>query len=149
MFGQKELDEDGNNVSALLEPGCQFEGKLTFKDTVRINGHFTGEIFSEGTLVVGEGAVVDAHIDVGSIIIKGKVNGEIDASERIEMKVPAEVRGDIRARTLVIEEGVLFEGKCRMGEARIVREAEEPANSLTSGNGNDGEGSYEEGSPIL
>ena len=82
MFGQKELDEDGNNVSALLEPGCQFEGKLTFKDTVRINGHFTGEIFSEGTLVVGEGAVVDAHIDVGSIIIKGKVNGEIDAYQR-------------------------------------------------------------------
>ena len=123
MFGQKELDDNGHHVSALLEPGCEFDGKLTFKDTVRINGHFTGEIFSDGTLVVGEGALVEAHIDVGSIIINGKVNGEVNAKGRIEMNRPAEVRGNISAQTLVIEEGVIFEGSCKMGgaSARSVR----------------------------
>lgn len=103
-------------MSALLERGCEFEGKLNFDGTVRINGKFSGEIFSDGTLVVGEEAQIEAKIEVGSIIINGKVRGEIMAQDRIEMNSPAEVRGDIKARTLVIEEGVVFEGSCRMGE---------------------------------
>lgn len=118
MFGQKEMESNGHRVNALLEQGCEFEGKLTFEGTVRVNGCFKGEIFSEGTLVVGEGAVLEAQIEVGCIIINGKVAGSIDAKDRIEMKSSAEVRGDIRARTLIIEEGVLFEGNCKMGEAR-------------------------------
>ena len=140
MFGNKEFDQDGHQVSALLEPGCSFDGKLTFQDTVRINGHFKGEIFSEGTLVVGEGAVVEARINVGSVIIDGKVIGEIEAAQRIEMHNTAEVRGNISAKTLVIEEGVLFEGQCSMGtpEPVIHRVAEEPE-LIGSPHGNDGD----------
>ena len=119
MFGANQEDGGINQMSALLEQGCEFDGKLTFDGTVRINGQFTGEIFSEGTLVIGEGAVVEAKIEVRNIIINGKLRGEIAAEERIEMNSPAEVRGNISARTLVIEEGVLFEGSCQMGERSV------------------------------
>ena len=119
MFGNNGDIGDNQQVSALLERGCEFEGKLTFDGTVRINGQFTGEIFSEGTLVVGEGALVEAKVEVGNIIINGTVRGTIVARDRIEMNSPAEVRGDIQAKTLVIEEGVVFEGNCRMGDRPV------------------------------
>lgn len=108
-------------ISGLLEKGCEFEGKLTFEGTVRINGKFSGEIFSEGTLVVGEGAALDGKIDVGNIIIHGEVRGTIKAHDRIEMHTPAVVEGDINAQTLVIDEGVIFEGSCAMGKKATVR----------------------------
>lgn len=120
MFGEKTMgmrDAAGSGpISGLLEKGCEFEGKLTFEGTVRINGKFNGEIFSEGTLVVGEGALIDGKVDVGSIIIHGEVRGTITAHDRIEMHTPAVVQGDITAQTLVIDEGVIFEGSCSMGK---------------------------------
>jgi len=130
MFGNKSESIQGDGMNALLEQGCSFDGKLTFEGTVQINGHFTGEIFSEGTLVVGEGALIEARVDVGSIVIKGKVQGEIVANDRIEMHHGAEVRGNITARTLVVEEGVIFDGNCQMGMGN-------EGNLLTSLNAND------------
>lgn len=122
MFGEKGTREIPMNgpISGLLEKGCEFEGKLTFEGTVRINGRFSGEIFSEGVLVVGEGASIEGKVDVGSIIIHGEVKGTIKAHDRIEMHTPATVEGDIMAQTLVIDEGVIFEGSCQMGKKATV-----------------------------
>jgi cytoskeletal protein CcmA (bactofilin family) len=117
MFGVKGEEGDEGQVSGLLERGCEFEGKLTFRGTVRVNGRFSGEIFSDGVLIIGEGAEVHARVEAGSVIINGVVRGQIIAQDRIEMNNPAQVQGDIQARTLVIEEGVVFEGNCRMGES--------------------------------
>ncbi len=118
MFGEKNMREIGTSgpISGLLEKGCEFEGKLTFEGTVRINGKFVGEIFSDGTLIVGEGASIDGRVDVGNMIIHGEVTGNIRAKDRIEMHTPAVVQGDINAQTLVIDEGVIFEGSCSMGK---------------------------------
>lgn len=124
MFGEKAVREVTTSMNGLLEKGCEFEGKLTFEGTVRIHGKFTGEIFSEGTLIVGEGAEVDAKIEVGSIIIHGQVSGTVTAKDRIEMHSPATIRGDIGAQTLVIEEGVIFEGSCSMGRQATVHNLE-------------------------
>lgn len=127
MFGEKgnirEVTASGP-ISGLLEKGCEFEGKLTFEGTVRINGKFAGEIFSDGTLIVGEGASIDGKVDVGSIIIHGEVKGNISAKDRIEMHTPAAVDGDIKAQTLVIDEGVIFEGSCSMGKKATVHAIE-------------------------
>jgi len=122
MFGEKTGKEPGSGgaVSGLLEKGCEFEGKLTFEGTVRINGKFSGEIFSDGTLIVGEGALLDGKVDVGSILIHGEVSGSIRAKDRIEMHAPAVVQSDITAQTLVIDEGVVFEGSCAMGKSATV-----------------------------
>lgn len=134
MFGEKGTREIGSSgpISGLLEKGCEFEGKLTFEGTVRINGKFTGEIFSEGTLVVGEGAAIDGKVDVGSIIIHGEVRGNIVAHDRIEMHTPAVVEGDIGAQTLVIDEGVIFEGSCSMGKRATVHNLEGVKTALPS-----------------
>ena len=106
-----------NPMSALLDRGCEFEGKLTFEGTVRINGVFSGEVFSNDVLIVGDTAVVNAEVDVDTIIISGEVTGNITARTRIEVKHPGVLRGNICTPALIIEEGVIFEGSCRMPAA--------------------------------
>src|ERR1700761_2165553 len=101
-------------ITTLLGRGSEFEGKLTFEGTVRIDGKLSGEIFSNDVLVVGEGAEVSAEIDVGVLIVEGSVTGNIRAKRSVELHAPARVRGNIETPSLFIEKGVLFEGQCRM-----------------------------------
>ncbi len=118
MFGgdrERSLRVINENPTTLLDRGCRFEGKLTFEGSVQINGAFRGEIFSDGILVIGEGAEVEGKIEVDCVSIRGKVNGTIHARTRIEMYPPAEVYGDITAPALVVQEGAVFDGNCSMG----------------------------------
>src|ERR1700733_14452282 len=101
-------------VTGVIDHGCEFEGKLCFHGTVRIGGAFRGEIFTPDTLIVGEGARVDAQIDAGTIIISGEVNGSLRAKHRIEIHKPAIFRGDILTPSLSVDEGVIFEGSSKM-----------------------------------
>lgn len=103
-----------NEINAFLGGDTEFEGKLSFKGTVRIDGNFKGEIFTEGTLIVGEAAVVKSDIHVSHIIISGEIHGNIMAENRIEIHAPGKVFGNIQAPAVVIEEGVIFEGNCKM-----------------------------------
>ena len=103
-----------NEINAFLGRDTEFEGKLSFKGTVRIDGHFTGEIFTEGTLIVGEAAIIRSDIHVSHIIISGEIRGNIISDNRIEIHAPGRVFGNIQAPAVVIEEGVIFEGNCRM-----------------------------------
>ena len=98
----------------MLGPGAAFEGKLTFEGTVHLNGRFRGEIFSEDELAIGEGALVEAEIDVGVIVIRGTVVGNIKAKRAIEIYPPGRVKGDIHTPSLHIEKGVVFEGRSFM-----------------------------------
>jgi len=120
MFGEKDraLKLIEGEPMTLLEKDAAFEGKLTFEGRVQINGKFRGEIFSDGTLIIGEGAEVDAKIEIDTIIIQGQVTGSIQARRRIEMHPPAVVKGDIASPGLVVSEGAVFEGSCSMGRDR-------------------------------
>src|SRR3954466_13329554 len=101
-------------INTLLGRGSEFEGKLTFEGTVRIDGKLSGEIFSEDVLVVGEGAQVNAEIDVGVIIVEGNVTGNIRAKRAVELHAPARMKGNIETPSLYIDKGVIFEGNCKM-----------------------------------
>jgi cytoskeletal protein CcmA (bactofilin family) len=101
-------------INTLLGRGSEFEGKLTFEGTVRIDGKLSGEIFSDDVLVVGEGAEVHAEIDIGEIIVQGTVVGNIRAKRGVEIHAPGKVRGDITTPSLQIEKGVIFEGRAYM-----------------------------------
>jgi cytoskeletal protein CcmA (bactofilin family) len=101
-------------INTLLGRGSEFEGKLTFEGTVRIDGKLSGEIFSEDVLVVGEGATVSAEIDVGVIIVEGTVTGNIRAKRAVELHAPARVKGNIETPSLYIDKGVVFEGFSKM-----------------------------------
>lgn len=101
-------------LNALLGKGSEFEGKLTFEGTVRIDGRFSGEIITEDRLVVGEGAEVRATISAGSVELHGDVIGDIRASKSIELHAPARLKGNIETPELYVDKGVIFDGQCTM-----------------------------------
>jgi cytoskeletal protein CcmA (bactofilin family) len=119
-FGAKDSSPNIRDVSsdlnAFLAKGCEFDGKLTFEGSVRIDGKFSGEIFSNDILLVGEGATVKAEIDVGTIIVSGTVDGNINAKKMVELKSPALVKGTITTPALMVEQGVVLEGSVKMEE---------------------------------
>ena len=104
-------------ITTLLGRGATFEGKLTFEGTVRIDGRFKGEVFSEDTLVIGEGAIVEAQIDIGEVIVQGTVVGNIVAKRSIEIHAPGRVKGDLHTPSLQVDKGVIFEGRSFMEAA--------------------------------
>jgi cytoskeletal protein CcmA (bactofilin family) len=103
-----------NEINALLGKGSEFEGKLTFEGTVRIDGVFSGQIFTEDVLIVGEGAVVKAEVEAGTIIINGSVTGNVRAKSSIEIHAPGRLKGNVVTPALQIDRGVIFEGSCQM-----------------------------------
>jgi cytoskeletal protein CcmA (bactofilin family) len=111
---QREAYMAGNDLNALLGRGSEFEGKLAFEGKVRIDGTFTGEISTNDTLHIGEGAKVSAEISCGTVVVEGEVNGNIKATSAVELHRPAKVRGDITTPSLMVEKGVIFEGRSKM-----------------------------------
>lgn len=111
----KTSDQESTaELNAFLGQGCEYEGKLTFEGTVRVDGRFTGEIFSNDVLIIGQGAEVHAEIDVSVVIVSGNVVGNVTARNRVELHAPARLIGNIVSPVLTVEEGVFFEGNCRM-----------------------------------
>src|SRR5437773_2466819 len=106
------------DLTAFIDEGSQIEGKYTFDGTVMMNGHFSGEIHTKDTLIVGEKGVVNASIRAGTVVISGEVVGNVLASQRVELRGTARVFGDVEAPVVVVEEGVLFEGHCKMTKGR-------------------------------
>jgi cytoskeletal protein CcmA (bactofilin family) len=94
-------------------------GEASFKSMLRVDGRFSGNINSTGgTLIVGSGGQVDANIEVAIATIHGIVNGDIVSSDRVELGRAAKLTGNITTPTLVIEQGAVFEGSCKMTQAK-------------------------------
>jgi cytoskeletal protein CcmA (bactofilin family) len=108
------LPQPTGELNALLGKGSEFDGKLAFEGTVRIDGTFSGEITTSDTLIVGEGARVQAEISCGTIVVHGQVGGNIHAKQAVELHTPAQVKGDITTPSLMIQKGVVFEGHSKM-----------------------------------
>ena len=113
-----EKKKDVEEVRAFLGKGAEFIGKLIFNGAVRIDGDFQGEVYGQGSLVVGEGAVVKARIAVSSIYISGDVQGNIDVKEKINIHSTGKFYGDVSTPVFIMEEGALFEGKSHMAEVK-------------------------------
>ncbi len=119
----------GSDLNALLGRGSEFEGKLTFEGTVRIDGKFTGTIVTNDVLVVGEGAKVSAEINCGTVIVHGEINGNVKAKTAVELHHPGKVKGNVETPSLMIEKGVIFEGQCKMEGVEKSGYAKSPAPS--------------------
>ncbi len=104
-------------VQAHLGKGSRVEGKLTFEGSVKIDGYVEGEILAQHAVIVGETAVINAQVNAETVVVKGKVTGDITARKQVELRGPAKLTGNITTPSLVIHEGVLFEGHCSMGGA--------------------------------
>ena len=112
MLGRKKREEE--EVRAFLGKGAEFTGKLMFNGSVRIDGDFKGNIFGSGTLVVGEGAEIEADIRVDSVMVSGAVRGRIDVKKKIRIYATGKVLGDLSTPLFSVEEGAFFEGTCHM-----------------------------------
>ena len=111
----KNNDHKGlEKITTTLGKETNFNGVLRFKESLKIDGTFEGEIESPGFLYIENGATVKADIKVGSVVVGGVVRGNIEASERLEMLTTGKVFGNIRTAKLNIADGVVFEGKCEM-----------------------------------
>ncbi|MBI4515154.1 MAG: polymer-forming cytoskeletal protein [Deltaproteobacteria bacterium] len=111
------VESSDGQAQTHLGKGSRVEGKLTFEGSVRIDGQVEGEVQAQDTVIVGESAVVSAQLIANTLIIKGKVSGDITARKRVELRAPAKLVGNITTPSLVIQEGVVFEGHCSMGSA--------------------------------
>jgi cytoskeletal protein CcmA (bactofilin family) len=136
-ISQRDLTGIGE-INALLGRGTRFEGKLAFEGRVRIDGYFRGEIYSEDVLILGEGADVEANIEVATLIVRGgSLRGRVHATRLIEIYPPGRVFGELRAPQVFVDKGVHFEGSCSMTEASGAEGAEgmarEGAGPETSG----------------
>lgn len=110
-------------VSGFVGGGTTLKGDANFKGMLRVDGHLSGRITSDkGTLIVSSGGQVDANIEVGVARINGTVNGDIVATERIELGRTAKVNGNIQTPALIIEQGALFDGSCRMSQPKAAPE---------------------------
>lgn len=112
---------ESKDIIALLGKGSEFEGKLTFEGAVQIDGKFTGEVFSKGTLIIGENAKVKAEIAVASVVVKGEVSGNIKAPNCVELHAPARLVGNIMTPALYVQKGVIFEGNTIMESEGVGR----------------------------
>jgi cytoskeletal protein CcmA (bactofilin family) len=101
-------------LTAFIDQGSEFEGKLSFKDTVRIDGCFRGEITSENTLIVGETGEIEATIKSTVVVVSGSVVGDIQAGKQIVLHKTARVQGDLTTPCIVMEEGSIFNGALSM-----------------------------------
>jgi cytoskeletal protein CcmA (bactofilin family) len=111
-----EKKQESEEIKAILGKGAEFVGKLIFNGSVRIDGDFQGEIHGQGSLVVGEGALVKANIAVKSVYMGGEVQGKIEAKEKITIHSTGKFLGDVHTPILIMEEGAFFDGKSHMSE---------------------------------
>lgn len=111
---KERVGADFGEIRAFLGEGTQFKGVLSFAGAVRIDGHLEGEVIGEELLIIGEPGQVKAEIEVGTLVVSGRVQGTITARERVELLRPSRVTGTIRTPCLVVAEGALFNGNCEM-----------------------------------
>jgi len=124
---RKDNQIEKGDIKAFLGPGSQFEGKLLFHEIVRLDGEFKGEIISNDTLIIGDGAKVEAEITVGTLILSGTFKGNIKASVKVDLRAPARVEGNIVTPALVVEEGVVMNSTLNMVVSGSVDSSEKAA----------------------
>ena len=111
------------NSKNVLSSDVEIKGNLKFSGELTMEGKLEGEINSDGVLQLGETGAVNGNLNVNSVIVRGKINGNVVAKDKIEIKSKAEVFGDIRAAKLVIEEGVTFVGKTEVNPNKVAPSA--------------------------
>jgi len=120
VTGNSITPEGTGDISAFVGKGVEFKGTISYSGTVRIDGYLDGEIHTDGVLLIGEEAVIQAKITAGTVVCKGKITGDVIAKECVKLRAPAVMNGSVKTPVLSMEDGVLFNGALEM--AHGVRE---------------------------
>src|SRR5712691_7242746 len=108
-----------NSSKNVLNSDVELKGTLKFSGELTFDGKLDGDIQTEGSLNLGDNAVVKGNLNVNTVVMRGKVNGDVTAKEKIDIKSKTELFGDVRAPKLVIEEGVTFVGKTEVNPNKV------------------------------
>jgi cytoskeletal protein CcmA (bactofilin family) len=131
------LMNEPNTAKNVLTSAVEIKGNLKFTGELAFDGKLDGEIHTDGVLNLGDSAVINGNIGAQSVVVRGKVTGNITAKEKIDIKAKAELFGDIRSAKLTIEEGVTFVGKTEVNPNKVaptpppVRPTESPKSPET------------------
>lgn len=131
-------EASAGELDGFLDRGSRMEGELRFRSSFRIDGHYVGDVASDGHLIVGERGKVEGEIRVGRLLVSGVVEGLLEGSQQVHLAPSARVLGEIRTPSLIIEDGATFDGRCSMvsGEAKPAkREESEAAKKPTQAGG--------------
>jgi cytoskeletal protein CcmA (bactofilin family) len=120
-----------SNTKNVLGSDVEIKGTLKFTGELTFEGKLEGEIHTDGTLNLGDSAVINGNIDAQSVVVRGKVTGNINAKEKIDIKAKAELFGDIKATKLVIEEGVTYVGKTEVNPNKVAPTAASARSTAT------------------
>lgn len=103
---------EDTNVASIIAAGCSFDGSISVKGSIRVDGEFKGKLQVSETLVVGKSGKLDAEVETQRAAIAGNIKGEINAQEGVKLQAGSHFEGNIYTKNLVIEEGVYFDGGC-------------------------------------
>jgi len=120
-----------HNLDGHLGQGIEIKGTLRFEGSVRIDGKFVGKVISPATLIVGPNAVVDGEVEVGEIEVHGSLRGQVKVAQKATIHATGTVDADIGTRSLVIEPGAQFNGRCEMHKKEAAKPASSPAAATT------------------
>jgi cytoskeletal protein CcmA (bactofilin family) len=113
-----------NSSKNVLNADVEIKGTLKFAGELTFEGKLEGDIQTDGTLHLGDSAIITGNISAQSVVVRGKVNGNITAKEKIDIKGKTELFGDIRASKLAVEEGVTFVGKTEVNPNKVTPTAQ-------------------------
>lgn len=124
---------ESGDIIAFVGEEVTFKGTIRYQGTVRVDGKLEGEIYTDGSLIIGQKAVITAKIQAGTITCQGRISGEVEAKRQVKLLNPAVFDGSIATPSISIDEGVLFNGTCHMPkkgepkakEPKLVIEVEE------------------------
>ena len=120
MMRRDKATRDVADIKAFLGEGTEFKGILSFEGTIRIDGRVEGEVLGEELLIVGEDGVIQAEVEVGSLIAGGRIEGNIRAKRRVELLASSTVIGNIVTPCLIVMEGATLNASCDMGDVNQV-----------------------------
>ena len=109
------MKQNLEEINAFGGKDSEFKGKIISEGIFRLDGKLEGEIFHKGILIIGETAVIKGKLEVNALTLNGIIEGEVTAKERVEIHAKGKLYGNISTPTLVIQEGGIFEGNCKMG----------------------------------
>ena len=120
---ETNMSTSGTASKNVLNSDVEIKGNIKFAGELTFDGKLDGEIHTDGTLNLGDGAVINGNINAANVVVRGKINGNISAKDKIDIKAKAELFGDIRATKLAIEEGVTFVGKTEVNPNKVAPSA--------------------------
>lgn len=124
MLAKKNLTLEQSNmkVNTIIGAGAVFDGSLTVKDTIRIDGEVEGDVKTDATLIVGSSGKIKGNVEAESVFTGGCIYGNLKVQNKVEASSTAKIYGDITTKVIVIDENAVFQGKCDMGQQKSENE---------------------------